>query len=188
MSLLTPAGSPTAASCRRGGGRRSTPLPPRSATLRVAADEVIGLAGRAAEPHDVIDRAPPQIGGGVLQIALLPAFADLALQEADIGDDVLHALAGVAGQLLREIARASRASSAGAVRPRSAAAPGLLDRGMDRLEGVEVAVGDGGVVAAIVRRRRRRRADRARHPAAGPGQGEAAPGEQPNDEQDQRRR
>src|SRR5260370_16257319 len=60
--------------------------------LRVAADQIIGISRRTAEPRDVVGRAPPQIGGGVLQVALFPAFADLALQQADIRTHLLDAL------------------------------------------------------------------------------------------------
>src|SRR5262249_50805421 len=37
---------------------------------RVAADEPVGIARRAPDPDDVVERPPPQIGGGILQVAL----------------------------------------------------------------------------------------------------------------------
>src|SRR5215469_9712853 len=43
-------------------------------TARVAADEVIGIAGRTSEADDIVDSAPPHICGGVLQTPLLPAL------------------------------------------------------------------------------------------------------------------
>src|SRR5260370_31741480 len=64
--------------------------------FRVAADQIIGLSRRAAEPRDVVGRAPPQIGGGRLQDAPFPAFAALALPQAYIRYHVLDAPAAVA--------------------------------------------------------------------------------------------
>ncbi len=132
-----------------------------------------GTPGRMAEPQDLIDRAPSadrrwHIAGR------LPSRLSVivALYQADIGDEVLHALAGVAGQRLREIAQhLGRHQLAQAVE--IAAAPRLLDRGMDRLERAEIAIVDGSIVAAVARHRRGCGADRARHRTAGPGEGDA---------------
>ena len=111
-----------------------------------------------------------------MHIAFGPALGDLAFVEADIASDILDALAGIAGQLLGEVA--DRLGGHQLAHPAEiAVAPCLLHRGMDALKGVEIAVVDRGVLAAIPRYRRRRGgADRARHRAAsGPGEGEAAP-------------
>src|SRR5207248_1474619 len=63
---------------------------------RIAADEPVGVARRTPEANDIVDRPPSEMGGGVLQIALLPALAQISLQELDLGDDVAHSLARIA--------------------------------------------------------------------------------------------
>src|SRR5205085_8124259 len=89
-------------------------------------------ARRTPEADEIVDRAPSERGGGVLQIALLPALGQFALEELDIGDDVAHPLAGIAGQLLGEIAQ--HLGRHQRPQPRQLArAPGLLHHGVDRL-------------------------------------------------------
>src|SRR5215831_15405054 len=69
-------------------------------TARVAADRPARIARCASEPDEIVDSPPSEICGGVLQIALLPALGQVALEQFDIGDDVAHSLARVPGQLL----------------------------------------------------------------------------------------
>src|SRR5262249_40985648 len=118
---------------------------------RVAADEVIRIAWRTAEADDVVEGAPAHIGGGGLPGALLPAFRQIALHERYVGDDVLRPLASVAGQLLGKIAQ-----HLGRHQPTQTAeiagAPGLLNRGVNLLEGIEVGIGEIGVAPAVARR------------------------------------
>src|SRR5207302_4289512 len=99
--------------------------------------------------------------------------------------DVLHPLAGVAGQLLGEIAKhLGRHLLAQLAKIRLP--PGLLNRAVDRLESAEVRVAHGGVNPAVLLLPRCGcSADRARHRATPAGKRKAAPAKQPDDEKDQ---
>ena len=160
-AAVRPAGSPRAARRRRAGGQRSTSPRPRPARADRRRRRFRPLARRTAETDDIIDRAPAQERGGVLQVALLPALAQLAFDQPHVGDDVAHALAGVAGQLIREIAQHLRGHQPPQARE-IAGAPGLLDRRMQLLERLKIGIGEVDVAAAIATGRRRRRSRRAR--------------------------
>src|SRR6266404_7573068 len=47
----------------------------------IAADDIVGVARRPPRADDAVVGAPLQIGGGILQVALLPAFAQIAFEQ-----------------------------------------------------------------------------------------------------------
>src|SRR6516225_5226199 len=127
---------------------------------------------------------PSHVGGGILQITLLPAFAQLALQELHIGDDVLYTLAGVAGQLFREVAQHFGCHEPAKMYEISRT-PSLLNGRVDRLKCTEVGIGQVYVAAAVApsrdggcSQRARRRERRAPRPSIR----ECLPTEQPHRE------
>ena len=115
---------------------------------RVAAGQPVRVARRAPDPDEVVERPPFEIGGGVLQVAFFPALGQVALEELDIGDDVAHPLARVAGQLLGEIAQHFRRHQRPQP-PQLARAPRLLHHGVDRLKRLQVGIGQVDVAPAI---------------------------------------
>src|SRR5258708_18921925 len=72
-------------------------------TLRIAFDDPTGLARLPVGAHGVVEGAPAQQAGGILQPAFVPGCAHVAVDELDLLDMVGETLAGVAGELLAEI-------------------------------------------------------------------------------------